>query len=139
MWRGERSSWRCTNNGGCRGITKVHSGAARRRQRRIINPIHAAFVKGLGDRQYDCLCLSPFALIRQVLLRVLLLTGLSLVLVAQKQWFTDLLSLLVDEPLQLLVRKAGYSRAVAKDAAADLVHSTTTLYSTGRPLTTSSL
>ena len=32
-----------------RGITKVHSGAARRRRRRIINPIHAAFVKGLGD------------------------------------------------------------------------------------------
>ena len=63
MQRGERSSWRCTNNGGCwgiisvhrgvtrvhRGITKVHSGAARRRRRRIINPIHAAFVKGLGD------------------------------------------------------------------------------------------
>ena len=63
MWRGERSSWRCTNNGGCRGIpsvhrgitkvhrgiTKIHSGAARRRQRRIINPIYAAFIKGLGD------------------------------------------------------------------------------------------
>ena len=63
MWRGERSSWRCTNNGGCRGITsvhsgitkvhrgitKVHSGAARRRRRRVINPIHAAFIKGLGD------------------------------------------------------------------------------------------
>ena len=58
MWRGKRSSWRCTDNGGCRGIisvhrgiTKVHSGAARRRRRRIINPIHAAFVKGLGDVQ----------------------------------------------------------------------------------------
>ena len=63
MWRGERSSWRCTNNSGCRGITsvhrgitkvhkgitKVHSGAARRRRRRIINTIHAAFIKGLGD------------------------------------------------------------------------------------------
>ena len=53
MWRGERSSWRCSNNGRCRGITsmhrgitKVHSGAARRRRRRIINPIHAALVKG---------------------------------------------------------------------------------------------
>ena len=71
MWRGERSSWRCTNNGGCRGITsvhrgitkvhrgitkvhrgftKVHSGAARCRRRRVVNPIHAAFIKGLGDR-----------------------------------------------------------------------------------------
>ena len=56
MWRGERSSWRCTNNGGCRGITrihrgitKVHSGAARCRRRGIVNPIHAAFIKGLGD------------------------------------------------------------------------------------------
>ena len=70
MWRGERSSWRCTNNGGCRGITsvhrgitkvhsgitkvhrgitKVHSGAARCRRRRVVNPIHAAFIKGLGD------------------------------------------------------------------------------------------
>ena len=81
MWRGERSSWRCTNNGGCwditsvhrgitkvhrgitsvhrgitkvhRGITKVHSGVARRRRRRVINPIHAAFIKGLGDTIYD--------------------------------------------------------------------------------------
>ena len=32
-----------------RGITIVHSGEARRRRRRIINPIHAAFEKGLGD------------------------------------------------------------------------------------------
>ena len=31
------------------GITKVHSGAARRRQRRVIDPIHVALVKGLGD------------------------------------------------------------------------------------------
>ena len=63
MWRGERSSWRCTNNGGCRGITrvhrgitkvhrgitKVHSGAARCRRRGVVNPIHATFIKGLGD------------------------------------------------------------------------------------------
>ena len=49
MWRGERSSWRCTNNGGCRGITKVHrgitkvhSGTARCRRRGVVNPIHAA-------------------------------------------------------------------------------------------------
>ena len=67
MWRGERSSWRCTNNGGCRGITsvhrgitkvhrgitKVHSGAARCRRRRVVNPIHAAFIKGLGDNNND--------------------------------------------------------------------------------------
>ena len=32
-----------------RGITKVHRGTARRRRRGIINPIHAAFIKGLGD------------------------------------------------------------------------------------------
>ena len=32
-----------------RGITTIHSGAARRRRRRIINRIHAAFEKGLGD------------------------------------------------------------------------------------------
>ena len=57
MWRGERSSWRCTNNGGCRGITsvhrgitKVHSGAARCRRRRVMNPIHAAFIKGWVTR-----------------------------------------------------------------------------------------
>ena len=63
MWRGERSSWRCTINGGCwgitsvhrgitlvhRGITKVHSGAARGRRHRVMNPIHVAFIKGLGD------------------------------------------------------------------------------------------
>ena len=47
----------------------------------------------------------PFALLRQVLSRVLLSTGLSLILVAplwpQKKWLMDLLSLLVDEPLEL--------------------------------------
>ena len=69
MWRGERSSWRCTDNGGCRGITivhrgitkvhrgitkvhrgitKVHSGAARCRRLGVVNPIHAAFIQGLG-------------------------------------------------------------------------------------------
>ena len=32
-----------------RGITIIHSGAARGRRRRIVNPIHAALVKGLGD------------------------------------------------------------------------------------------
>ena len=68
MWRGERSSGRCTNNGGCqgitivhrgitkvhRGITKVHSGAARCRRRGVVNPIYAAFIKGLG-------CITPLA------------------------------------------------------------------------------
>ena len=48
----------------------------------------------------------PFALLRQVLSRVRLSAGLSLVLVAplwpQKEWFTDLLSLLISEPLKLL-------------------------------------
>ena len=48
----------------------------------------------------------PFVLIRQVLSRVLLSIGLSLILLAlcwpQKEWFADLLSLLVDEPFKLL-------------------------------------
>ena len=48
MWRGRRSSWRCTNNGGCRCITKVHNGAARCRRRGVVNPVHAAFIQGLG-------------------------------------------------------------------------------------------
>ena len=41
---------------GCLGITSkhrviaiIHSGAARRRWRRIVDPVHAAFIKGLGD------------------------------------------------------------------------------------------
>ena len=32
-----------------RGITIIHISAARRRRRRIVDPVHAAFVKGLGD------------------------------------------------------------------------------------------
>ena len=48
----------------------------------------------------------PFALLRQVLSRVLLLTGLSLVLVVLlwpcKDWFPDLLSLFVVERLRFL-------------------------------------
>ena len=44
-----------------RGITVIHSGTARRRRRRIINPIHAALEKGLGDRGVFLLCGSlPF-------------------------------------------------------------------------------
>ena len=31
-----------------RGITKVHSGAARCKWHGVVNPIHAAFIKGLG-------------------------------------------------------------------------------------------
>ena len=46
---------------------------------------------------------SPFTLLRQVLSRVLLLTKLTLILVApfclQKGWFVDLLAFLVEEPL----------------------------------------
>ena len=46
----------------------------------------------------------PFILLRQVLSRVMLLTNLSLVLVAhllpQKEWFTDLLALRVKEPIK---------------------------------------
>ena len=56
--------------------------------------------------RYSAYAFLPFALLKQALSRVLLSTGLSLVLVAslwpQKEWFTDLLSLLVDEPLELL-------------------------------------
>ena len=48
LWRGERSSWRCTGNGGCSGTIKVHNGAARCRRRGVVNPIHAAFIQGLG-------------------------------------------------------------------------------------------
>ena len=32
-----------------RGITIIHISAVRRRRRRIVDPVHAAFVKGLGD------------------------------------------------------------------------------------------
>ena len=32
-----------------RGITIIHSSAARWRRRRIGNPVHAAFIKGVGD------------------------------------------------------------------------------------------
>ena len=85
MWRGERSSWRCTNDGGCRditsihrgitrvhrGITKVHSGAARRR---IINPIHAALEKGLGDiprhRKFGSTFPLPSNMVRRKLLHL---------------------------------------------------------------------
>ena len=71
MRQDEGSSRRCTNvNGGClgitskhrgvtrihrgitrmhRGITIIHSGPAGCRWRRIVNPIHAALEKGLGD------------------------------------------------------------------------------------------
>ena len=32
-----------------RGITIIHISAARRRRHRIVDPVHAAFVKGVGD------------------------------------------------------------------------------------------
>ena len=32
-----------------RGITIIHTSAARRRRRRIVDPVHAAFIKGLDD------------------------------------------------------------------------------------------
>ena len=48
---------------------------------------------------------QPFALLRQVLSRVLVSTSLLLILVAplwpQKEWFANLMSLLVDELLEL--------------------------------------
>ena len=54
---------------------------------------------------YVSLCLSAICLLQQVLSRVLFSTGLSLILVAllwlQKEWYADLLSLLVDESLEL--------------------------------------
>ena len=47
----------------------------------------------------------PFTLPRQVLLRVIFLAVLSLVLIAplwpQNEWFTDLLALLVEEPVKI--------------------------------------
>ena len=36
-----------------RAIIIIHSGTARRRRRRIINPIHAALEKALGDSKYS--------------------------------------------------------------------------------------
>ena len=33
-----------------RGITVIHSSEARRRWHRIVDPVHAALVKGLGDK-----------------------------------------------------------------------------------------
>ena len=62
MWRGERSSWRCTNNGRGRGITKVHrgitkvhrgitkvhSGAARCRRPQDREPNSCGFHTGVG-------------------------------------------------------------------------------------------
>ena len=36
-----------------RGITKVHSGAARYRRHGVVNPIHAAFIKWLGDKGHE--------------------------------------------------------------------------------------
>ena len=58
LWRGKRSSWRCTGNGGCRGIFKVHNGAARCRRRGVVNPIHVAFIQGLGYRYHGQYCSS---------------------------------------------------------------------------------
>ena len=37
-----------------RGITIIQSSAARRRRRRIVDPIHAASEKGLGDSFVRC-------------------------------------------------------------------------------------
>ena len=68
---------------------------------------------------HTALAFPPFALIWQVLSRVLLSTGLSLVLVAQCWPQTDLVSLLVDKPLKLpqvwnlLVQPHGQSFIVA--------------------------
>ena len=54
---------------------------------------------------FDCLHLSSFVLFHKVLSRVLLLTRLSLALIApywpQKYWFVDILALSVTEPLEL--------------------------------------
>ena len=36
-----------------RGITIIHTSAARWRRRRIVDPVHAAFIKGLGDTIYS--------------------------------------------------------------------------------------
>ena len=43
--------------------------------------------------------IHPFTLLRQVVLRVML--SCSLFILATKEWFTDLLTLLVEEPLEL--------------------------------------
>ena len=54
-----------------------------------------------------CLHIPPFTLLRQVLSRVMALANLSSILVAplwpQKEWFADLLAVLVEEPLGLLL------------------------------------
>ena len=43
-----------------RRITRMHSGAARRRRRRIVDPIHAASEKGLSDNDIGYVMDSPF-------------------------------------------------------------------------------
>ena len=49
---GGRSSRRFTCNGGYRGISKFQNWAARCRRRGVMDPIHAAFIQGLGDSWY---------------------------------------------------------------------------------------
>ena len=36
-----------------RGITIIHTSAARRRWCRVVDPVHAAFIKGVGDNIND--------------------------------------------------------------------------------------
>ena len=96
----------------------------------------------------------PFAVLWQILSKVHRSMGLSLVLVAplwpENEWFTSLLSLLVNllvqphvwkfpsrprgpppmrvEVIQCFIRKTGFSRADARVAAVDLRRSTAALY-----------
>ena len=40
-----------------KGVTVIHSSAARRRRRRVWNPMHAALIKGVGHSffyEYSC-------------------------------------------------------------------------------------
>ena len=98
MRQGERSSRRCTNvNSGRlgttskhrgitrihigitrlhrgitrlhRGITIIHSRAARRRRRRIVDPIHAALEKGLGDKVYGRILIEKVPSLTEGLIR----------------------------------------------------------------------
>ena len=47
---GSKSSWELLRNGGCRGTSKFQIGVARCRRRGVMDPIHAAFMQGLGDK-----------------------------------------------------------------------------------------
>ena len=51
-----------------RGITIIHSSAARRRWRRIVDSVHAALEKGLGDKYYTIKILLHYSKLKKIFL-----------------------------------------------------------------------